>query len=58
MSDLKDTFSRNDGSLNAMGHMAAINQRKQQAELAEQLRSLMADSFVAPEPFEKIRTAH
>jgi hypothetical protein len=58
MSDLKDTFSRNDGSLNAMGHMAAINQRKQQAELAEQLRSLMADSFVALERFEKIRTAH
>jgi hypothetical protein len=58
MIDLKDTFSRNDGSLNAMGHMAAINQRKQQAELAEQLRSLMADSFVALERFEKIRPSH
>jgi hypothetical protein len=35
MSDIQDSFNQNDGMLNAMGHMAAINQRNQQIAQAK-----------------------
>ena len=41
MSDLQDSFNENDGLLNAMGHMAAINQRNQQiAQQKEQAAAI------------------
>lgn len=46
MSDFEDSFNENDGLLNAMGHMTAINQRNrqiaQQKEHAEELRKQTA----------------
>lgn len=35
MSDFQDSFNENDGMLNSMGHMAAINQRNQQIAQAK-----------------------
>lgn len=45
MSDIQDSFNQNDGILNSMGHMAAINQRNQQiAQAKEQASAIRAQT--------------
>jgi hypothetical protein len=54
MSDFQDAFNRNNGQLNAMGHLAAINQRNQQIAQQKEQAASMREQTAALEKQNKI----